>query len=175
LITDPDDTVRTVAAEAVALIGNKPACEVAAEQFEKEWRPDTRWLRALAIGGNEDQYALLLKSANSTVYSELRGAIEALGATGRPAGFETVLKIFRNDESPMQTVALEAIAERGNAAVEAVKGDLAHADKAVRARAVYLLSRINTMSSRSALTAATNDKEESIRALANFGLERLGK
>jgi HEAT repeat protein len=175
LITDSDETIRTVAAEAIALIGDINGCQLAAEQFEKEWRPDTRWLRALAIGGNNDQFNLLLKAANSTVYAEQRGAIEALGAATRPAGFDAALKVFRNDESPMQTVAAEALAERGDAAISGLKLDLASDDKAVRARAIYLLSRINTVASRSALTAATNDKEESLRALAHFALGRMGK
>jgi HEAT repeat protein len=175
LLSDPEDSVRAGAAQALGLIADKAGCEQVSELYEKEWRPDARWLRALAVGGTAEQFELLLKAANSSLYAEQHEAIAALGAAARPAGFEVLLKIFRNDESSMQTLAADALAERGDEAVNALKTDLAGADRVARARALHLLSRINTPASRSVLTAAANDKDETIRALAQFALGRLGK
>ena len=173
LLKDDEDEVRAAAAEALGAIGDPEACALAAAASEFQVRLDARWLRAIAIGGEKKQREWLLKLCQSTAYVDQRSGYEALGASGERVALETLLKTFRNDEAMFQTVAGDSLAERGDAAVEALQKDLRSKDRNARARAVHLLARIDTPAAHAVLKAALDDTDASIRLLAAFALQRL--
>ncbi|MFH0939885.1 MAG: HEAT repeat domain-containing protein [Planctomycetota bacterium] len=173
LLADEDEEVRASAAEALGQIGDSQSCDMVAVIAEQESRLDTRWLRALAIAGIDKHFDMLMKLCNSTLYAEQRAGLNALIASDKPQAQLRVLKTFRDDDSAMQTVAADALAQRGEATTTALRDDLKNSNKAARARAIYLLSRVNTANSRAVLRQALEDKDETLRALAEFCLTRL--
>ena len=175
LLADDEDEVRAAAAEAIGLIGDRDACRVAALAVDRQARLDIRWLRAMAIAGQRAHMDLLMKVVNSTAYIEQRSGLEAIAGSPLPIGLQTVLKTFRNDEAALQTIAADALAARGEQAVTALQDDLKNEDKEVRGRAIHLLSRIDTPGSKAALENAARDADPNLRALAEFGLQRLTK
>ncbi|MCY3019898.1 MAG: HEAT repeat domain-containing protein, partial [Planctomycetota bacterium] len=174
LLRDDDDDVRSAAAEALGAIGDAEGCQAAAAASELQARLDTRWLKAMAIAGNPTHMALLLKLLKSAAYADQRAGYEALGASGRPAALEALVRTFRNEESAFQTVAGDALTQRPATAVAALRGDLQSTDRKARVRALHLLARLDTPASRAVLKQALDDEDAGVRALAEFGLSRLG-
>jgi len=172
LLRDDDDDVRAAAAEALGLIGDKESCEAAAAAAEFQTRLDARWLKALAIAGQPAYFQTLSKLTTSSSYIDQRAGLDALSASSSPVALQILLKAALNDEAALQTVAADALAKRGDSAVAALQPDLKSADKTVRARAIHLLSRMTTVSSRVALVNAAEDGDPMIKALADFALKR---
>lgn len=173
LLTDEDDEVRAAAAEALGIIGDKEACKAVAEALDINRRIDARWLRALAVTGDEDYLKVLLKYCNSNMYAEQRVGLEALGGSRHPMALATLLKIFRNDDLALQTVAGDTLAQRGGEAVDALKSDLDSTDAKARQRAIQLLGRIDHPKSRAELQRMATDGDASMKKLAEFALRRL--
>ncbi|HYF51128.1 MAG TPA: HEAT repeat domain-containing protein [Planctomycetota bacterium] len=171
-LADDDEDVRAASAEALARLGDLNGCTKAAALADNERRLDQRWLKAMALGGGAAQLDVILKLCGSTYINEQRAGLEALGVSSQAAADDRLLKTFRNDESAMQTVALEALAARGNRAVKNIQADLEAPESAVRARAALLLSRVNGEEATKALKALLNDKDESVQMIARFALER---
>jgi len=169
---DEDEDVRAAAAEALGRLGDVKACAIAAALSDKERRLDYRWLRAMAIGGGALQYETLVKLSHSTSFSDQRAALEAFGGSSQPAADERLLKVLRNDESAMQTVALDALAGRGASVIALLKPDLEAAEPRARARAALLLSKVNSPAAKAALKPLLEDKDENVRLLARFIFER---
>jgi len=173
LLTDEDDEVRAAAAEALGVIGDKDACRAVAEALDMNRRIDSRWLRALAVTGDEDYLKVLLKYCNSNMYAEQRVGLEALGGSKHPLALATLLKIYRNDDLALQTVAGDTLSQRGGEAVDALKSDLDGTDAKARQRAIQLLGRIDHPRSRAELQRMATDGDPAMKKLAEFGLARL--
>ncbi|GMV79435.1 MAG: hypothetical protein AMXMBFR7_06190 [Planctomycetota bacterium] len=171
-LADLDTGVKAAAAEALARIGDRRACQLAAVEAQALLRIDPRWLRALGIAGGEEELALLLRFAKSTALLDQSAGLEGLGVCPRPEALARLLEVFHNRESKFQTHAARALQDQGNAAVEGLASDLASTDVQVRARALHLLAHIPTRSSAAALEAALRDPDAKLRELAAWGLGR---
>ena len=173
LLRDDDDEVRNGAVEALGEIGDTESCVAAASVVVDQPRIDPRWLRAMAIGGDNAQFQVVLKLCQSNYVFDQRAGVEALSASKQRVARETLLKVYRDDDAPTQTEAANALAARGDAIVDALEPDLKDADKNVRARALYLLARIHTALSRSRLEQALKTEEDAgLRALAEYGMRQ---
>ncbi len=174
LLDDDDGEVRAAAAEALGRIGDKDACRAVIRAASREDRPDIRWLNAMAIAGGDIFFQQFLKLCNSNIFSEQQAGLDAMGVLDRPEALELLLKIFRDDESAMQTQAFDALSRRGTSTVEALREDLKSPDKNIRARALHLLAHTDTRTARDLLIRSSNtDEEAALKTLAEFGLERL--
>lgn len=173
LLTDEDDEVRAAAAEALGIISDRKACMAVAEALDMNRRIDSRWLRALAVTGDEDYLKVLLKYCNSNLYAEQRVGLEALGGSKHPLALATLLKIFRNDDLALQTVAGDTLSQRGGEAVDALKSDLDGTDAKARQRAIQLLGRIDHPRSRAELQRMAAEGDPGMKKLAEFELARL--
>jgi HEAT repeat protein len=176
LLRDDDTDVRSAAAEAIGAIGEKESCLAVVYAAGFQDRLDIRWLTALAIAGGEVNFKQFLKYCNSNLYPEQLAGLQAMGASDRPEALAVLLKTFHDDEAMLQTEAMDALAKRGDTAVDAVREDIKSAEKNVRAHAVHLLSRINTRGSKNLLqaVAANANEDPGVRALAEFALKRFG-
>ncbi len=175
LLDDFDDGVRAGAAQALGEIGDKEACvqvaKAAARQFNID--NDKRWKKALAISELAKPLAEIVKMSSSNLYPEKRAGLEALAATNAPVGKEVLLKTYRNEDEPQQTVAGDLLAERGDTALAWIAEDLASKDKPVRARALHLLTRFKTPAARAKLSEALKTEEDAgIKALIEWAVER---
>ncbi|HEY3324374.1 MAG TPA: HEAT repeat domain-containing protein [Planctomycetota bacterium] len=175
LLKDDDDDVRGAAAEALGEIGDKESCSAAAAASEFQYRPDVHWLKARAVDGGKAHISLLLKLIGSSAYIDQRAGLEALGYSTNADAIAALLKTFHNDESGFQTVAAEALMRCGDRTVRALREDLQSADKAVKARAIHLLARIDTQASRVELETAQESPDPALKALAKFALEKCSK
>ncbi len=101
-------------------------------------------MKALAIAGGAKYFADIMKLANSNLYSEQRAGLEALSASETAVARERLLKTFRSDDEPFQTVAGDLLTERGDSTLALIQEDLASKNKGVRARAIHLLTRLKT-------------------------------
>ncbi len=173
LLDDSDDDVRAAAAQAMGEIGDKDACELAGKAALHQFTVDKRWMKALAISGQAKWFADIMKLANSNLYPEKRAGLEALSASNSPDAKEVLLKAFRNDDEPQQTVAGDLLAERGDASLPLIAEDLASKDKAVRARALHLLTRFNSPKALAALKEALKTEDDlGIKALIEWAIGR---
>ena len=177
-LSDDDTIVRAAAAEALGRIGDKDACRVAIRAAARELQPPgPEWYNAMAIAGGDIFFQQFLKLCNSNLYSDQQQGLDAMTVLNNQAALDHLLKIYRDDEAQMQTQAFDALARRGGSVLEALGADLKAPDKNVRARAVHLLGRIDTRASRELLVRVSDDTNEDagLRALADFGLQRLRK
>jgi HEAT repeat protein len=171
-LTDDDEDVRAASAEALGLIGDVEACATAAAAADREFRVDARWLRAMALSGTDAALKTVMDLANSNLLANQRAGLEALGASPLPAAQARVLQTFRNDEAALQSVAADALLQRGNAVVPVLKQEAAAPEYESRARAVFLLGRLGTREARGALQALQNDADARIKALVQHALSR---
>ena len=173
LLDDTDDDVRAAAAQAMGEIGDKGACDLASKVAAHQFTVDKRWMKALAIAGQAKWFADIMKLASSNLYPEKRAGLEALSASNSPDAKDVLLKAFRNDDEPQQTVAGDLLAERGDASLPLIAEDLASKDKAVRARALHLLTRFNSPKALAALKEALKSEEDlGIKALIEWAIAR---
>jgi HEAT repeat protein len=172
-LDDIDDEVRAAAAQAIGEIGDKEACIAVANAAPLQYRIDARWFKALAISGEQKYAEVILKLANSNLYMEQRAGLEALAASNQPAARERLLKAFRSDDEPLQTVAANLLAQRRRAAIVMLREDLESPDKAARARAYHLLAYLDSKAKSATLKAALAKEEDpNLKALIEWALER---
>jgi HEAT repeat protein len=173
-LSDEDENVRAAVAEALGLIGDETACQLATTASEKEVQITPRWLRVLALGGGVIQQQSILKFCNSTALSDQRAGLEALSVSKQASASERLVKTFHNDESVMQSIALDALGAQGDKMLDVLNVDLTAPDVATRMRLALLLSRwtLKTPKVQAVLNTLLTDKDENVQALAKFILER---
>ena len=141
LLDDDDSEVRSTAAEAIGNIGDPDACKLATIASEQQTRVDARWLKAMAIAGADDQSKLLDRLSKSNLYTEQRAGLEAIAASSGAPATVRLLEAFHKTDVPLQTVAGDLLAARGDRAVQAVLPDLTGNDPSAKAMSIHLLSR----------------------------------
>jgi HEAT repeat protein len=155
----------------------------AAQEAQRSYRVNPRWLRALALHGDPRDLELLITASRSESWVEQRAAVEALGACARTEALTRLLAVFRDEQSPYQTAAGDALALRAGevdprgppagTVLAALAGDLQAARPADRARTVYWLARLPASAAAEPLLKALADPEAPIRQLADWALRRV--
>ncbi|HLX60338.1 MAG TPA: HEAT repeat domain-containing protein [Planctomycetota bacterium] len=172
LLDDFDDDVKAAAAQALGELRDKDACVAASKAALGMFKVDARWMKALAISGNQRYFADIMKLANSNIYMEQRAGLEALAASDSDTAKDYLMKIYHDENQPMQSYAGDLIAARSDA-LELLKSDLESKVKTVRARAYHLLARINTPASRSAIESAEKTEDDAdLKLMLEWALKR---
>jgi len=173
LLGDTDSDVSASSAEALAALGDRDACAVAAREVSRFFRRDLRWYRALGLGGGEAELASLLRLSASDLWLDRRAGFEGLGSSERMEALARLVEVFRDADSQFRTMAEDALARQGAAGVAALAQDLESPKSATRAQALQVLMRMPVRAAARRMLLALSDPDAGVRALADAGLRRL--
>jgi hypothetical protein len=167
---------RSPAITALAAIGDPDGVAAAAAEARRSLRINPLWLRALALNREPQDLALLLTASRSESWVEQRAAVEALGLWPDPGALARLLAVFRDNQSPYQTHAGEALAQGAPAtvakAMEEIAPDLNSTSASERARALYWLARAPAAVGSAPALKALDDPNPAVRQLADWVLRR---
>ena len=172
LLEDTDSEVQASAAEAVAALGAKDACKTAVREARLIVRRDTRWFRAMGLGGSAEETATLLRLSRSDAWPDREAGLLGLGVSSHPEALQRILELFHDPDAAQQTLAADALAAQGSAGLLGLEDDLKATDALKRAAAVHVLGRMNTTTASARLLQILEDSDARVRALADWGLKR---